>query len=79
MARIAPSRRSLYGIMANHGFGGLTIHTKQGVTIEIPPEQITRKGEIKKHILAHTKELTRENAEYLETKGVKIYVGKGCH
>lgn len=79
MARIAPSRKSVHGIMANHGFGTLTIYKKCGVTIHIPQEQITREGKVKKNILPFTKELTRENAEYLESKGVRIFVGRVCN
>ena len=70
------SRKSLHSIMANSGFfNGVTIHTAQGATIVIPQEQIEPNGCIKKHIFARTKELTRENAEYLEKKGVRVFVG----
>lgn len=73
---MAPSRKYMGSVMANGGFkDGITIHTATGITIEIPQEQITRDGHIRKHILARTKEMTRENAEYLATKNVKVYVG----
>lgn len=74
MSRPAPSRLSTHSIMANFGFGGLTIHRK-GVSIVIPREQMTREGNIKKAIAKRTDELTRENIEFLESRGVQVFTG----
>lgn len=76
-AKVAPSRLSMHTVMANSGFGALTIHKAEGVTIVIPQEHIRKDGHIKKHILKHTQELTRENVERLESKGVRVFIGKG--
>lgn len=76
-ARVAPSRLSTHSIMSNSGFGSLKINTPEGVTIEIPQKHITADGRIKKNILKHAQELTRENVEILESKGVRLYVGRG--
>lgn len=75
MSKPCPSRMSMHSVMANSGFGTLTIHTAQGVTINIPQEQIRKDGHIKRGVLKHAQELTRENVEYLESKGVQLFVG----
>ena len=74
--KVSASRKSTHQVMANSGFGDLTIHTAQGVTLNIPQSQITATGEIKRSVLEHAQELTRENCEYLENKGIRIFVGK---
>ena len=76
MSRPCPSRLSTHSIMANSGFGALTIHTPEGVVIEIPQKHIRKDGCIKKHVLKHAQELTRENVEILKSKGVNLYVGR---
>lgn len=75
-AKVAPSRLSMHTVMANSGFGTLKIHKPEGVTIVIPKNHLTADGRVKKHILKHTQELTRENIEILESKGVRVYVGR---
>lgn len=72
-AKVAPSRKSTHSIMANSGFGKLTIHKPEGVTVVIPQEHIRKDGRIKKNVSKLLSELTKENIETLELKGVKIH------
>jgi hypothetical protein len=74
--KVSASRKSTHSVMAHSGFGDLTIHTPEGVTLNIPQEQITAEGNIKRHVLVRSQELTRENCEYLESKGIRLFVGK---
>lgn len=72
-AKVAPSRKSTHSIMANSGFGSLTIHKPEGITIVIPKNHITTDGRVKKNISDKLNELTRENIEILESKGIKVH------
>lgn len=74
MAR-ALSRHYTHQIMARSGFGTIRIHRASGVTIEIGQENITKDGSIRKDVERYLDDLTRENIEQLETKGVRVYVG----
>ena len=56
-------------------YSEVTIYTAQGVTIVVPPEQLEKDGTIRKQIVARTKELTRQNAEFLAKKNVRVFVG----
>lgn len=77
-AKIAPSRRRTYSIMSNSGFGKMRITIPmEGYQIEVVvPQACIRKdtGQIKKQIVKHLAELTRENLLALEEKGVRCYV-----
>lgn len=75
MSRPCPSRLSTHSVMSNSGFGDLTIHTSDGTMISIPKEHIKKDGSIKQHIFKRTQVFTRENCEYLESKGIKILIG----
>lgn len=77
MSRPCSSRKNMHSVMSNSGFGTLTIHTPEGVTIVVPQKHITKTGHVKKNIMVHAQTLTRENAEYLESKGIRLFVGKG--
>jgi hypothetical protein len=76
-AQMKTSKTSLHTVMANQRFSGVTITRGDGTIVEVPCEQIDPKGRIKKKIHARRKALTREYAEYLESKGVKVIVGGG--
>ncbi|MCY7866076.1 hypothetical protein [Bacillus atrophaeus] len=76
--KVNPSRLSTHTIMSNPGFGALTVHTGQ-VMINVPQNHINRDGSIKRSIMKHAQELTRENIEYLESKGVLVFTGRGAH
>lgn len=76
-ARVSSSRKDMYSVMANSGFGDLEIK-KHGATIVIPNKLLNKsshKPALKKCIQKRVKELTRENAEWLEKKGIAIYLG----
>ncbi len=59
--------------MKNSCSSGVTIY-KDGIAIEVPQEQL-KFGILNKKVSKKIKNgITRENAEYLETKNVKIYI-----
>lgn len=71
------TRSSLHSIMANSGFGAMTIFRKDGAVIEVPANQIAKNsGRVKTAVRKDMDELTREKIESLEKRGVKLYVGK---
>lgn len=73
---MAPSRKSTHSVMAHHGFGEMTVHRPDGVIIVIPQNQIAKTtGRPRKAIQRKMEELTRENIEMLESKGIKLFVG----
>lgn len=82
-AKIAPSRRRTYSIMANSGFGKMIlIFPMEGYQIEVVvPQACIRKdtGQLKKQITKYLAELTRENIQNLEKKGVECYVHPDQH
>jgi len=77
-AKIAPSRRRTYSIMANSGFGTMRLFVPMGrhqIEIVVPQSCIRKDtGQLKKQVAKHLVELTRENVIALEKKGVKCYV-----
>lgn len=71
--KVCQSRKSTHSIMAGAGsFSGITLHRKDGITMEIPQKLVKKDGSLKVHI---PQEVTREVGEFLESKGVQIYVG----
>ena len=74
--RIAPGKKSTHSIMAHGGFGEMTIYRPDGAVIVIPQNQIAKTtGRPRKAIQRKLEELTRENIEMLESKGIKLFVG----
>jgi hypothetical protein len=76
VGRFTRRGKDLSGVMANTGFGDLVIH-KPGVTIIVPQRCLNTSTEsvIKKSFQARLEELTKENANWLEERGVRIVVG----
>lgn len=70
-------RTSMHSIMANSGFGALTIHRRDGAVIVVPQEQITKVGgHVKKAIHHKLWNFTPERIDSLEKRGVELYAGK---
>jgi len=64
-----------HSIMANSGFGALTIHRKDGSVIVVPQNQITKAGGLVKKVIRHKLwNFTPERINLLEKRGVKLFV-----
>lgn len=68
MTRIAPSRRRTYSIMANSGFGDLTVYSG-GKKLVVPQRYITKEGLVYKRVNRH---IVEQNFNKLEELGVAV-------
>ena len=68
-------RNNMFSVMANSGFGGLTVYRPDGAIVIIPREQLTNHGTVRKAIEREMQDgITREKAQQLAKKGVNLYI-----
>lgn len=70
------SRTSTHQVMANSGFGKLTVYRPDGAVIVIPQSQINNHGLVKSGLQKELCNITKDKIDSLEKRGVRLYIGK---
>lgn len=74
---VSSSRTNMFSVMAHSGFGAMTIYRPDGITVQIPQNQITNHGLVKKAVKKQIGDtITIEHAQKLAKKGVILYIGR---
>ena len=75
---MCPSRKNMFSVMSNAGFGGTSMMSSNGTLIYVPTKGIVKSGNrvgiVKKAWQKRIKDLTLENAQWLFERGCTVTV-----